>query len=272
MDSARTRGLLAVAVLVAVKLVALTGNASAHDQFLLPTDQVNERGHTIVQFRVGHAGEFNPWPHGLKQVAALRDFAPDGVHNLLQFVEEATAAVPANQTGTHIIALESYRSTSTLPAERFNAYVEKEGLSAIADDRAANGQTEQPGREHYSRRAKTLIQTGNTLTEHVTLPVGLMLEITPLTHPMAIEKGDVLTLLVEYRGQPLANAKVGMELLTLEVLPKQTAKTDARGQVSFAVPTTGTWKFTTVWGVPKEHDDVEFETIFSSLTFTLPPN
>ena len=272
MAFAQTWRLRATVALLATLLSALAASASAHAQFLLPTNQVNDDGHMLVQFRVGHAGEFNPWPHGLKQVAALRDFAPDGVHNLLQYVAAATVAVPAAQPGTHVIALESYRSTSTLPANRFNAYVEKEGLRAIADFRRVKGQTEQPGREHYSRRAKTLVQTGTTLSDHVTSPVGLMLEITPLTHPLAMEKADELTLLVEYRGQPLANAKVSMELLTVEGLPRLSTTTDARGHVRFAIPATGTWKFTTVWGEHKEHDEVEFETIFSSLTFTLPPN
>ena len=45
-----------------------------------------------------------------------------------------------------------------MEAARFNAYLADEGAEAVIAARKAQGQTDQPGREVYSRYLKSLIQ------------------------------------------------------------------------------------------------------------------
>ncbi|MEL6869605.1 MAG: DUF4198 domain-containing protein [Pseudomonadota bacterium] len=265
----RCSGLLArCSVLWMVMLTMLPAPASAHDHFLWADRyQLASEQPATVQFQVGHAGDFAAWPHGLTQVSAIATYGPSGFGDWLHTLGEDDVQVQLKEPGTYVVALTSYRSTSELPGERFDAYVSKEGLAAIAAHRERAHQPDQPGTELYARRAKALLQVGEPATAHATQRLGMELEIVPLRNPYSLKEDDALPVQVWYRGKPLAGAQVELEHLTLQAIAAQSMQTDDNGIATFPITKRGEWKLNVVWGVPMAHRGATYSTVFSSLTF-----
>lgn len=82
-------------------------------------------------------------------------------------------------------------------------------------------------------------------------PLGLPVEIIPLSRPFANYSGNVFTGLVLRDGSPLANATVEVENLNAEkahaapneYFETQIVKTDANGIFNFGIPWAGWWGF-----------------------------
>lgn len=250
-------------------LICLSANAPGHDFMLWPGDAAPERAGTpvAVRFAVGHDGDYDAWPHGLTKLTRLDWVAPDGAsRDLMAQAREAAITVLPEQPGTHMLLLESSPSPSALETDRFDAYVAREGLSAIAQHRRTAGVTG-PGIERYSRRAKALLQVGDRIDSGVAgADYGMTLELIPLKHPMAVDPGAALPIEVRYRGEPLQGALVTLESLSQHAAGRRTAMSDADGRVAFTVARVADWKLNVVWGVPVE-GGARYETIFSSLTF-----
>ncbi|MEN7344033.1 MAG: DUF4198 domain-containing protein [Pseudomonadota bacterium] len=244
----------------------LTEATFAHD-FLIWPDAFITSTNIEARFRVGHSGQFDPWPHGLTHVEVLTHYRPDSKQHALANKTESGVRVDAAMRGTHMIALTSRWSKSELPAQRFNDYVAKEGLQEIALHRTRNRLEDSVGKERYSRRAKTLIQNGDAFDTYVTQPIGQTLEIVPAVNPYALGTGESLPITVLYQAKPLASATVKIENLTISGVGVVEALSDAAGQVALPFARHGDWKVTVVWGVPTDDAETIYETIFASLTF-----
>jgi hypothetical protein len=251
-------------------LLAVPGLAQAHAFWLEPADFQVDRGEQVdVDFRVGEDAAH--WGVYWERVAAFRSHGArdvtDHQASLVLTTPERPggAKVELATPGTHVLAFESLPSFSDLPADRFDAYVAGEGLTAIAAHRA--GTEAGNGTEQYSRRAKTLLQVGRKPTDNATRPIGQILELVPLDNPFAQRKGGPIRLAVLWRGEPLQGATVRMVDLDEHGTPKATT-TDAAGVVTYTLPATGRWLFDVIWGVPSPMDDrADYLTMFSSLTF-----
>jgi len=181
---------------------------------------------------------------------------------------------PADQGGTMF----GYQSTFVpieLPAAQFDAYLKDEGLDApLATRRAARAKG--PGRERYRRCPKAWL-TGDDATR-ATRPLGLPLEIVPLTAPGADPKLQVMVLM---EGRPLANALVKAWRAPLDarfaapdpetrdstgVIAK--VRTDQNGRATVPVAARGEWLLSCVHMAPcSEQDQAEWESTWASLTF-----
>ncbi|MEO1595079.1 MAG: DUF4198 domain-containing protein [Pseudomonadota bacterium] len=249
--------------------LCLAANAPGHDFMLWPGDAAPKRAGTpvSVRFAVGHDGDYDPWPHGLTKLTRLDWVSPDGsMRDLVASARKADVSVRPESPGSHMLLLESSPSRSELEAERFDAYVAKEGLAAIAEHRRTVGASG-PGRERYSRRAKALVQVGDRIdAEIVSADYGMTLELVPLAHPMTLAPGARLPVEVRYRGKPLPGALVTLESLSQPAVSKSAAVSDADGRVAFVVAPVADWKLNVVWGVPANVGG-HYETLFSSLTF-----
>lgn len=262
-------------------LAALTGSAlaalsaaHAHDFWLEPERYRAAPGENLaVHFTVGHAGAAEPWNLRLEKVAALLRCAGDECRPETRMAPDigrarGRALVGFDRPGTHIIAFESRSSFSELNAEAFTDYAKKEGLTAILADRAARGDGANPGREFYSRRAKTLIRVGEGGSLDVRAPVGHTLEIIPLADPYGLRPGEPLRVRVLFEGAPLAGATIDLDLLADKEDVVQTALTDAAGEAAFRLEGAGPFKLMTIWGTPRaDRGEADYDTIFASLTF-----
>ncbi|MFK8051336.1 MAG: DUF4198 domain-containing protein [Woeseiaceae bacterium] len=255
-------------VCAGVLLGLLSVPAFAHDHFIWPERFSVVPGDKVqVTFHVGHGGDFDLWPHGVTKVLTMDWMSVASSESLLDAIGESDVSFVASTTGTHVLSMSSDFSDSALPPTKFANYVREEGLTAISDHRRLNGLEDTIGRERYSRRAKALVQVGDGRTNNVTQPVGLTLEITPQKNPYALVDGDALPLSVTFNGEPLAGAKVTLESLTILSFEEQALITDGKGEGEFSFPKSGAWKVNVVWGVPPADGELDYETVFSSLTF-----
>lgn len=177
--------------------------------------------------------------------------------------------------GTHLLFLETdNRAQSHLPALRFNAYLRAEGLAPALKHRADSQLMNADGSERYSRLAKALIPVGPSGTggeDLATKALGLPLEIILDRSPYMTPRSAVLPVHVVYEGRPLAGGLVKLTDLAYDAAPTETQVTEAAGRANFVMPNGGNWVLNVIWTKPmRESDGINFETIFSSLSFGVP--
>lgn len=259
-------------------MLSLGAAAAAHDFWLAP-DRYRlpaAGGVAKISFIVGHAGDSAPWAVGTGRIVSFDDIAPPRNRTLMETIfpaaGEASAlpeevALTLKGEGAHIISLVSNDASIELDPEAFNNYIEEEGLYPAIEDRWARDAEAAPGRELYSRRAKSLIQVGQALSD-VSTPLGHTLEITPLEHPGALAENEPLRARIDWKGAPLAGATVDLESLSVGVAPERKFVSDENGIIEVPLPKTGAWKLDVVWTEPlADREEADFRTVFASLTF-----
>ncbi len=256
-------------------LITIASPALAHDMWVAtPTFRIAEGAPLNVALRVGHADEEDEWNAPWERIHSFRSYGPTGVDDqqaalvVPPAVGRPNAVVTLKGGGTHIVALESYHSTSTLAADKFNAYLDTEGLDAAKAVRTRTGKSGQPGVELYSRRAKMLVQVGSMPSDNVLKPIGQTLEIVPLVNPYARDNRAGFPVRVLFQGRPLAGAQVRMLPLGVNDGAVRKIRSDANGRATFATPGRGNWMIMVVHARPLTgHPTAAFDTIFASLAF-----
>lgn len=249
----------------------------AHDFWIQPVRFQVETGTPLpFTFQVGHGKFRERWSNN-DRITLLGDFFERGRSDRRGDLRASGAAdfvTSFTPSGLHVVGLQTNYAFSELPAVRFNDYAKEEGLALVLAARERSGSTNKPGRERYSRRAKSLIQVGRQTAAGQTLatkPIGLKLEIVPDRNPYTLGPSRLLPLHVLYNGRRLPNATVKLTSLRSDERPLAVATTDRMGRASFRIPPTGEWLLNVVWGEPVPNDPrVDFDTTFSSLTFGYP--
>lgn len=251
--------------------------ANAHDFWIEPDEyEASESQIILLRPMIGHGATSSPWPLATTRIVGLRSLSEDGLRDqqaaIPSVAPQGSIPLDLKPIGRHVVFLESANSYSELSAEKFNAYVEEEGIISIQEHRQKHGLEQEPGKELYSRRGKTIISVGRSegSSEFVTKPIGLTLEVTPMSDPFDLDPGEPLQLGVTYRGEPLADATVHVTQLSSPNFT-QMLRTNASGQASMDAIQKGTWLFHTVWSEPAEGllQDADYLTVFSSLTLQL---
>ena len=184
------------------------------------------------------------------------------------------------ESGSALVVMDRSPRPITMEAARFNAYLADEGAEAIIAARKEQGQSDQPGREVYSRYLKSLIQerdpaavTPNTLYKR---RVGQRLEILLENDPRRLRPDGSLTVKVLFEGRPLAGAKVfACRRAQAEGQPPfvLTAATDAKGLAAFKLDQPGLWLVRLVHvrpAAPPEHrseNAPQWESSWAAYTF-----
>lgn len=262
-----------------ITLFALAAPVAAHDFWIQPLI-FDAPVNTPVPFtiQVGHGTFRQRWGAAIERIVRFDDIGPNGALTdrrtaLLQPGGPTDGAVTFNTPGIHMLVLQTTLAQSELPSIRFNDYIKVEGMIPAIATRDRLHLTDTPGRENYSRRAKALVQVGDSTAPQpqLTRPVGLTLEIVPQRNPYALAPTDPLPVQILYEGRPLAGALVKLNNLDFDARPIETHLSDARGMADFHPPRRGRWQLNVIWtkaltGNPK----ADFDTVFSSLTFGFP--
>jgi len=259
-------------------LALASGPAAAHEFWLQPTRYWTPPGApTPVVMMVGLGAARERWGVRSDRVLRLSVHGAKGARDVRAQLRapggpaDAVLTLPA--PGLQALALESRNALQVLPARRFETYLADEGLQPALAWRADRGESDRPGRELYSRRAKALIQVGGATSADdaaATTALGLTLEIVPERNPYRLAPDEPLPVRVLYQGRPLAGARV--KLFCLDVAHQALAQhmTDRDGRASFPVAPRGDWLLSVVWTRPVTSPQADFETVFSSLTFGYP--
>jgi uncharacterized GH25 family protein len=253
--------------------VSISTTALAHDLWLQPRQFAFAPGQAVpVDILIGHGASRENWGIRLDRLIILKNIRPAGPSIDLLATARLTKSLTLKLTnsGTYMIAMQSNNAESTLPAARYNEFAQEEGLTAILRHRAATGSMAKPGRELYSRRAKSIVQIGKASHAtgcNVTKAIGFDLEIIPERNPLLLASTEKLPILVMFKGKPLPGALVKLTNLDADARPLAMLRTNAQGRAAFNVPAKGKWLLNTVWSTPVAGQDMLYNTIFSSLTF-----
>jgi uncharacterized GH25 family protein len=270
----------ALAGLGALTLLSAAGAAGAHDFWIQPARFWLAPGAASpMTLQVGHGPDRQRSALPLRRITRFEAATPAGqtldLRGALSLgAAAADGALNFSDPGAYVVALESDVGAQThLPGDRFTAYAQDEGLAPALEARAQSGLGGADASERYSRDAKAVVQVGAPgpgAQDAATRPLGLRLEIVPQVSPYAATRGEALPVQVLYEGKPLAGALVKLTDLAHDAAPVASQRTDAQGRATFVVPRKGNWLLNVVWTKPLRGEAVDFETVFSSLSFGFP--
>jgi uncharacterized GH25 family protein len=247
--------------------------ASAHDFWIEPaTFRPDVNSQLAVALRVGQDFRGDPVPRNAKLITTFALVSPSGEKSIGGFdgVDPA-GIVRVTEPGLLWIAYRSGRTAVTLDAEKFEKYLGEEGLERIVLLRQKRGESGKPGREVFSRSAKSLVVAGDG-TVGFDRVLGLTLELVLVEDPRKLRPGATLPVMLLYEGKPLEGALVtAME--RGDPQRKIKVRTDRKGRALLPLPRLlqGVWLVKAVQMVPASADaDADWESIWASLTFEIP--
>ena len=253
--------------------LSLATPALAHDFWIEPESFSPESGTVVpVTLRVGERLDGEPLPRNgakIERFVARRERGEAPVAGLDG--SSPAGILRAEDPGGVVLVYRGLRSAIELDADRFDAYLEAEGLDTVRAERRRRGSPAVPGREVYSRCAKSLVAVAGRGGTWFTHPVGLALEIVPEADPYALGAGDALGVKVLFHASPLPGALV-MALDRTGAHAPQRVRSDASGRAVVALPRAGMWLVKAVHMVPApEGIDADWESFWASLTFEVGP-
>lgn len=258
-------------------LLAIASPLSAHDFWIEPSSFRPALDESVqVRLFVGESFRGAPVPRLPERIERFAAIAASGETPIPgeAGVDPAGFARFASP-GAHWIVYDSASTPIELPATKFEIYLAEEGLEAVSNARSAAGASTAPGREIYSRCAKSLVGVGDNDVEAmaalVQRPVGLELELVPESDPRRLGYDGPLAIQLLFRGAPLANALV-VALPRSRPDARTTARTDVSGRVWLTLTSREIWlvKAVHMTTVPPGRSDADWESFWASLTFEIP--
>jgi uncharacterized GH25 family protein len=171
--------------------------------------------------------------------------------------------------GVHVLGYRGKNSRIELDAGKFEAYLKEEGLGHISVKRAERGESAKPGRELFSRCAKSLVCVGTPVEgdEGYARSLNMEAEITPLENPYLKKPGETLRVRVTHAGSPAANVTIAA-LNSEKPGEHGEAKTDGDGIATVTLSGPGVWLLNTIHMTEAPAgSDADWQSVWGSLTF-----
>ena len=113
----------------------------------------------------------------------------------------------ASGAGELVAAVNTMPAFIELEPAKFTDYLKEEGLSEVIAWRSAHSESGKPGRERYSKFAKSVLLSGppNGFGQE---KVGFTIEIIPEADLYKVKAGEALPVLVLFRGKPAAGLQI----------------------------------------------------------------
>jgi uncharacterized GH25 family protein len=249
--------------------------AAAHDYWIEASNfQLEPGARVLFYLRVGESFNGRPAAFSTDWVKRFRvDNATQ--HDPVKLLRDDPAGtIRVEQQGLQVVSFEDTATYLELPAEQFNRYLQAEGLTAILAARQAAGASDQPGRESYSRCAKSLLWVGSPESAAVgappNKPVGMSLELLPEQNPYRMTAPAPMSVQLLYQGQPVGGALV-MALNKSAPNEVQRVPSGPDGRAMFNLQRHGLWLVKAVHMIPADTQVQEdWRSYWASLTFELP--
>ncbi len=250
------------------------GGLQAHDLYLLPAKFHIEKGTTLrVAF---HNGDAFPASEVAPKVARLLEPSITGavgtvaIQSLKVQGKETLGEAKVNAVGTLIVSVRTAPNLIELEPKKFEEYLKEESLDHVLAWRKEHGETVRPGRERYSKYAKSLVQSGasDAFFQH---RMNFPIEIVPLSDPYAVKPGSRLPVQVFFRGKPARGMQI--EAAWADGANSKTAlagRTDQDGRINVAIPQKGLWRLHTLkMERCTDSKAADWESFWASLTFEI---
>lgn len=255
-------------VLAAIAATALVGSALGHDFWIEPATFAPGRGERVgVGLRVGENFRGDRVPRDPRRIVRFAAVGASGETPIVGAAGgEPAGYARLDAPGPHWLIYSSNNAYVELDGSKFEQYLREEGLESVIAERARRGETNKPGRERYSRAAKSLIAVDGVTTGDCGA-VSLPLELTPVQNPLTADAGREISFALRFQGEPLAGALV-VAMHADDPTRKLTARTDAEGVVSLDVATKGRWLLKAVHMTRVANDPkADWESTWASLTY-----
>jgi hypothetical protein len=247
---------------------------SAHDLYLLPASYHPKVGeHLRVAFHNGDSfpeSEVAPTPARLRDARISSVSGKAGVENLQIAGKETFGDVIVPAGGGLILSVATVPNFIELAPDKFVAYLKEEGLDQVMAWRGSHHEEAKPGRERYTKFAKSLLR-GEGKDDYSQQPLGLKIEIVPLTNPYDLHVGSTLPVWVLFEGKPAAGlqleaARAGRAGSKTTVI----GRTGSDGRINIPVDQTGQWRLHSLrMERCLEPTVADWESSWASLTFEI---
>lgn len=179
--------------------------------------------------------------------------------------DDPAARLTITDPGLLLIAYQSTRYSVDMDAATFKEYLKQEGLDHLVPAQRVNQKTVH---EVYRRYAKSLLAvSGRSDNFDFKKPLGLRLEILPLTSPYSLKKDQVLEVQLLYENRPLAGAQI-MAMSKTKPKDQIVQRTDRAGRARFVLSHADVWLMNAVHMIPAPADaKADWESFWASLTF-----
>jgi Domain of unknown function (DUF4198) len=248
--------------------------AQAHDLYIVPERFFVEPGHPIqVGFHNGDAFPLSEASPVLNRVRDTNLICATGTVPMSALKIEGKRAIAmalASSPGEQILTVRTIPNLITLQPAQFVAYLKEEGLQHVLDWREEHQDSRKPGRERYSKYAKSIVLAGSS-DGFATHEVGFPIEIVPENDPYSAKPGDMLPVRVVFKGKPAAGIQVesawagkGESRTTIA------GRTGPDGRVAIQLDRAGLWRLHAVrMERCADSAEADWESSWASLTFEL---
>jgi uncharacterized GH25 family protein len=110
--------------------------------------------------------------------------------------------------GTWVAGLSTKSRDFAMTADKFNAYLEHDGLLDMLSQRKTNNTLAQDAFERYSKHVKAIFQVGDQKSDDWNTVLGYPIEFVPMQNPYDLHTGDKIQIKLLREGKPLANQLV----------------------------------------------------------------
>src|SRR5262245_52481255 len=258
-----------------VLLAGLTAPVAGHDYWIVPDNFSPPIGKRVaVRVFVGdHFTSEAERPFQKKPTVSFQLISSGKTIDLTAAAQEGKTPmteIVCPQGGNYWVALERASLTITLAADKFNRYLEEEGLASILQARRQAKEEGQPGRERYARYLKCLLRAGGTGNEAWKKVVGHRLEIVPLADPHEAGTRGSLKIRLLFEGKPLSNAALFALRKDGKQVTEQKLRTAKDGTAEVRLTGRGIWLLRMVhMRRCAGRTDADWESFWTSLTFEL---
>lgn len=165
--------------------------------------------------------------------------------------------------------MESNFAFIELEAEKFNQYLEEDGIENILEERNRTGRKNDGAKEFYKRYAKLIVQCGGRIDGTFRRNAGFRYEITPVNHPAMLKPGDYLDCRLTWEGKPVPHTMVKVWSFVGNRIFLQNIYTENDGTIRFPISSSGPWMVSSVKMLPTGQEGADYESHWSSLVFEI---
>ncbi|MCW5909455.1 MAG: DUF4198 domain-containing protein [Cyclobacteriaceae bacterium] len=244
--------------------------AQAHEFWLQPKKFRYKAGEEIkIDLMVGEGFEGEFWDLSRHKVVKFDLHRLNRVRDLTKEVKNTSGNIlfKADYGGIYLFALQSNDAYIELEGDKFNEYLEEDGLDYILDQRKKDNTLDRRSTEYYTRFAKLLVQNGDRTDNTFKKVVGLRYEIVPEQNPYDLKAGDYLQCKVLYEGKPVPHALVKVWNRMRDTAFLQNIYTENDGTIRFPISAAGPWMVSSVKMIASEKEGAEYHSLWASLVF-----
>jgi uncharacterized GH25 family protein len=257
--------LVAFALVLAALALLAAVPARGHDFWIEPSTYRPAPGQLVtLRHRVGQSFLGDPVPRDPELLLRFVTVGSDGEQRVpgVDGVDPAGLA-RAPEQGTLVVGYESRGSLVELDAGKLALYADQEG---VGRQLPAGWQSRTIMKDRFARSVKSLLVPAGASSAGFDRVIGLPLELVPLADPASLVAGGPLPLRLLWKGRPAVNMQV-TALSRLDPAHPIAARTGGDGRVELVLPRGGEWLVKAVKILPASDRTVDFESVWSSLTF-----